>query len=225
MFRRAALAALVTAGCGRIGFTPLGDDAAGGDALASCGAIADMTDNFDAAAVSYTRWSTSSNGGVTVAQTAGTAQITLATGTGTRYGAFNGAQFYDLGTCMAAVTIVETPRVVSGAEAEFCLVQKTPNALLCFDIANGGLNSLYNPGTAMLYKNATFDAVADAHLRLRQNAGTVIWETSSDGSSWQFFDSQPSPIDLTQVTIALSAGTFMSVTSPGAARFDDLVVE
>jgi len=185
-----------------------------------------MDDNFDDGVIDPAKWTAAVNTGLTITETAGDLQITLTTAGGFNYVTYSAVTAYPLGTCTARITIVEAPRATPGAECAFCLANlgATP-AQLCFDISGGMLASYFKMGTVTDYVTATFDPVAHSHLRFRQDATNVIWETSSDGVAWTLFDARPPPIDLSQVNVELFAGTFMNVTNPGQARYDDLNIE
>jgi hypothetical protein len=225
---------LVAAGCGRFGFEQIPrDTGAGGDVTDGsiidalpCGPLVALSDNFDDGFIDTTKWTPIVNNGLTVTETAGDLQITLIAAGGFNYVTFPSVTTYPLGTCTARITIVETPRAAAGAECAFCLAHlATPVGQLCFDISGGVMSSYLKMGTVTNYVSQTFDPVAHSHLRFRQDATNVIWETSSDGNTWVVFDARPPPIDLTQINVEMFAGTFMNVANPGQARYDDLVIE
>lgn len=63
------------------------------------------------------------------------------------------------------------------------------------------------------------DPVADAWWRLREHDGDLYFETAPDGLTWRSRLSEPTPFSLDDVEIALGAGTYQAVTTPGRARF------
>jgi hypothetical protein len=219
---------VLAASCGRIGFgfEPSALDASDAPAdAAPCGPIAEMSDNFDAGTIAA-KWAMQLSPGLTITETGGDLEMTLVTASGNNYANLYSSIPYDLGTCTAAITIVEVPRVTAGSDAAFCLtVAAVMPQQLCFDISNGMLSSHFKNGIVTTYISQPFDAVNQAHLRLHQVSPNVIWETSSDGITWNAFDARPPPLDLTQIRVELFAGTALAITNPGIARFDNLIVQ
>jgi hypothetical protein len=68
--------------------------------------------------------------------------------------------------------------------------------------------------------STSFDPVRDAWWRLRELGGEVVLDTSADGVSWQTRLRRPTPdLALDRVEIAIGAGMWQTVASPGKARF------
>ena len=64
-----------------------------------------------------------------------------------------------------------------------------------------------------------YDAAQDQWWKLDEHGGTLSFWTSADAQSWNFRGSTPDPISLDDVQIALGAGTWEVVATPGEARF------
>ncbi|HYR07062.1 MAG TPA: hypothetical protein VEQ60_04825, partial [Longimicrobium sp.] len=62
-------------------------------------------------------------------------------------------------------------------------------------------------------------------LRLRENVGTLYYEASADGNTWNEIARTPTPFSLTSVTLEIAAGVFASTASPGLAVFDNFNVQ
>jgi len=64
----------------------------------------------------------------------------------------------------------------------------------------------------------------DAHRwwQLREEGGSVYWETSADGKIWEEGGSKPTPGFAPFVRILLGAANSTSVNTPGQVRFDNL---
>src|SRR6478609_6225177 len=63
-------------------------------------------------------------------------------------------------------------------------------------------------GVSRRLNGFTYDP-ATMHLwRMRDIAGTVYWEYSSDGGTWTTHFSMPTPLDLSAVQIEVGAGTW-----------------
>ncbi len=65
----------------------------------------------------------------------------------------------------------------------------------------------------------TYDAVMDAWWRLGELDGTVYFDVSADGVTFTRMAQVASPFSLDHVAVAIGAGTYKPVTSPGQARF------
>jgi hypothetical protein len=92
---------------------------------------------------------------------------------------------------------------------------------------------LYVEGNKMFFSQTTaagqdatssdFDILAMRYWRLRHDAGatTVTFETSSDDQTWTAHRELAPAFALTSVVVTLEAGTYTTVASPGAAKFDN----
>jgi len=69
------------------------------------------------------------------------------------------------------------------------------------------------------YHMGGYDPVQDQWWRIEEADGTLSFSTSPDGVSWQPRGSTPDPMPLDDVQIAIGAGTWQAVASPGQARF------
>jgi hypothetical protein len=68
----------------------------------------------------------------------------------------------------------------------------------------------------------SYDADAHRYWQLREQAGTLTWETSADGASWTPLASAASPAALAAATVDLGASTAGAIAGPGEVHFDDL---
>jgi hypothetical protein len=66
-----------------------------------------------------------------------------------------------------------------------------------------------------------YDATNHRWLRVREQAGTVYWETSSDGSIWTVQRSKAAGIDLSNLYIGI-AGSRNTTDPPGTALWDNI---
>ncbi|MDL2342314.1 MAG: hypothetical protein QFB87_04535 [Patescibacteria group bacterium] len=81
----------------------------------------------------------------------------------------------------------------AGANAFFypiVIKDNSSNFIADFQIQGGNLNAYYNQNT--LVASATYNATNHQWLRIRHSlsAGTIYWDTSTDGLSWTVFGSQ-----------------------------------
>jgi hypothetical protein len=242
---RVALVALV--GCGRFGFhDPLIDaaspasDVAADAALASDGTASDgasdaraidarpldapppcaelaISDDFSDG-VRGAQWTLIANNPVTVAETGGQLQVTLASSGGSHYGGYDSASLFDLRDHCMRVSYITEPTNEANVEMDF-LVRNASMYSIGFVYHSGVIDPFYNNGTFTSFGAVTFDPVADKVLRISESNGNMTWETSPDGTTFTTLTTQPTPIDVSSVTIALEAGTYASAPSPGTAAY------
>ena len=65
----------------------------------------------------------------------------------------------------------------------------------------------------------SYDMVADAWWRVSESDGEMTIDTAPDGTTWTRRAMIAEPWSMDHVQIALGAGTYKQVTSPGQARF------
>lgn len=69
---------------------------------------------------------------------------------------------------------------------------------------------------------ATFNATTHKYWRLRESGGTLYYEYSSDGSSWNTLYSESSPMALDAVHVVLDDYEYDALGTPGVHIFDNL---
>jgi hypothetical protein len=80
-------------------------------------------------------------------------------------------------------------------------------------------------GSISTISSATFNAVTHRFLRLRESAGTTLFETSSDFVTWSVFASLTNPFAVSPVTVEIKAGASnTSMGSGNTARIDSVNV-
>jgi hypothetical protein len=77
-------------------------------------------------------------------------------------------------------------------------------------------------GVVSTVASTTYDPINHDFLRIREAGGTVYYETSEDGSSWDTRASTPSVFSLSSVYVQIYAGYWGTETSPGTVLFDNL---
>jgi len=232
-----AVVLLVLAGCGRWGFAPLGADASDGstadgtdasadastdvmlvpaDALAPCTKLA-ISDNFDDG-VRDPQWTLLANNPVNVAEAAGQLDVTLASAGGAHYGGYDSAAMFDLRDHCMSIAFAGVPTSEMFVEMDFAA--RTAAGSLGFSYHLGLVDPFINTG-AFVSQGAVAYAASTKVVLVREDSGTTTWETSPDGITFTVIASQPTPFDLSAITIALEAGTFGSAPNPGTALYDD----
>ena len=241
------LGLVLLAGCGRWGFTnpkdaPTGTGTGDGDAASDGIAIADaardgasdsaidapalgpctklaISDDFNdgtRAAI----WTLLANNPVNVAETGGSLQIMLASSGGAHYGGYDSASMVDFRNHCMNVTIVQTPTNEANVEMDFEL-RTAANTSTGFTMHSGVVDPFVNTGTFMSFGAVTYDPSVQKVILIREDNGTMTWETSPDGTTFTVVATEPTPLDVSAVTVVLEAGTYASAASPGTAIYDD----
>lgn len=82
--------------------------------------------------------------------------------------------------------------------------------------------SVIQDGNEIFMGNDSLDMPSMAYWQMRETQGTLYFETSPDGLSWQERDNTPAPPFLNSVTINIGAGSNNTGSNPGAAHFDNV---
>lgn len=149
----------------------------------------------------------------------------LPNATGDHYNGYLSASKWDLTNGNASV---EVPQVASGGTADTQLA-------LCIDSQNfymivheGG--QLYFQSVvagARTSANIAYNAAQHRFWRIRHNptGDAILFETSGDGQGWTVQRSLTRQLDITALTIEISAGSYEPVGAPGTAVFDNFKLE
>ena len=233
---------LALAGCGRSGFGALVDaavDSALTDGASTDGRATDapadamvdvpmlgpctklaLADDFDDGVMAAS-WTLLANNPVMVAEN-GQLQVTLATAGGAHYGGYDSTTTYDLRDHCMYVSFVTTP--TNELNVEMTLSARTAAGSTGWVYHQGTIDPFVNTGTFMSYGAIPYDPTVQKILRVREDSGTMRWETSTDGVTFTLVTMQPTPMDVSAITVILEAGTFASAPSPGVATYDNFDV-
>jgi hypothetical protein len=227
---RAVVWCVALAACGRIGFGQLPDGAGGGDGVADVLPTADslgpctplaISDNFDDG-VMASFWILLANNPVTVAETSGQLQITLATAGGSHFGGYYTNPIYDLRDHCITVTYVTAIAAQPMSEMDFSIQDAGSTVATGFSLHNGVMDPYQNVGgTFTSLGGVPYDQAVHRVMRYREDAGTMTWESSPDGVTFHVMASAPTPFDVSAIYVLLQAGTFGSVSNPGTGAFDN----
>lgn len=192
--------------------------------------ISTLKDDFEDNAVAAA-WTAVATGSATVAETGGQARFTLPSSTaGTHEAYYRSTSPYDLasdsffitiGTMVAtgvAATAFFDLRPVSGAGSAQNILRwrQVSNAITARHVVAGVDTQLYT---------ATWNSTTYKYLRIRADATTVYWDSSSNGTSWtnraSVLISALFPVSSLFVLFGATCG---NIASPGSFRLDDVNV-
>jgi hypothetical protein len=220
------LALVVVAACGRIGFDahPTGDGGGSSDGGTGtpCGGPTAISDNFDDGIQDPT-WNLFTKPGMTVSETGGELVITLGDNVaGQNYAGYFGQRYMDMRGSRAFIEVTQTAVPTGMGEAAFLLRADAMNDV-GIGIAHGTIGAgLRIAGVETTVMRIPYDPIAHRWIQLREDAGTVYYETSPDGTTFTAFANAPTPSYASGVTMQIYAGTPAAEPTPGAVHFDNL---
>jgi hypothetical protein len=153
--------------------------------IPSTAVFTDLTDDFDAPTVDTVKWPNNYNpGGPLPDQVDGRARVPCGEG----FAAYASDTIYRLQGSHARVKVTPPPGAGhSEAYAQLVILSSTIGTQIIFeaDTATGNLLMTTQVGfVAESPATLPYDSAAHAWLRLREDAGTLFWDTSTDGRAW-----------------------------------------
>ncbi len=97
----------------------------------------------------------------------------------------------------------------------------TSYALYFFISGNNIIARYSTPGGTTTVATTAYNSTDHKYFRVRENKGTIYWDTSANGISWNNFTSVANPFDITSVRVGMLAGTWNSEGSTTYATFDN----
>ena len=133
---------------------------------------------------------------------------------------------WNLTGAVASVQLVQPASNLDGTETNFYL-SLDGNNWYRFAVESGSLYFYQNVGGSKTYLVIPYDATRHKWLRLRHDPATdfILWETSPDNVSWTVQRTEARRLPITSLNIELMAGTYQAVVAPGAAIFDNFVLQ
>ena len=166
-----------------------------------------LADNFDAASLDFARWDGSSVG--VVSQSGGRARVPCTTS----YPTIGTNTARDL-TGTGAFARMIAPPDGNGSREAFLVLSGAAGNKFEWGRSGSGLVPRFSAGGVTTDGPAfTYDALAHAWWRIRSDAGTIVWETSSDGNAWTNRWSVPTPFTITAMTVNLVCGYWGTETA------------
>jgi len=182
--------------------------------------VATFEDRFDDGALSgWTPWT---HPGCTTAETQGLLELTF-DGTGEGYCGADTQATFDVRGGTLVVEVAAAP-VQSTFEAYVLLFDNQQQIMMIRDTS--GLTMQLKSGSSIIgTRTIPNDIVGQRFWRIREQAGTIFWDTSPDGATWTNRHSTPTVIDVSSLQVELAAGhANPGPGQPVVARFDNVAV-
>ncbi|MFJ6061602.1 hypothetical protein ACIQHU_01035 [Streptomyces tendae] len=183
-----------------------------------------VVDDFNDGIVDPVLWSSSYNGGG-FEETGGRARVACALD----YNAFATAAKYTLTGSTLHVRVFPAAAGAAVAEAwtQVLIMSATAGTDLVMEVdaVAGEINmasrtAYYDPAAVRI----TYDPVAHAWFRIREDAGTLYWETAPDGATWTTRRTLATPAWGADGTLALQLISHRDAGDPNFAEFDNVNV-
>jgi hypothetical protein len=219
---------LITLAACRLRFDPVtGEDDGGamdsitadGHSPMGCNAVTRLSDDFEDGVFDEHLWdSTFSDPGTSYAEMGGDLVLTLASNSSSTFVGYKSSVAMDIREQRIVAAISGFPAVnanmglrVESNFAQDAVVIGTEGNTLYARKTVGGAFSVLN--------TIPFDTAMHRFWALSEHAGTLTWEWSQDGTSFNTLYSAPDPIDLSFKYVQVFAGTQNAIASPGTARY------
>ena len=157
--------------------------------------------------------------GITVAERNARLEIALRPNlAGDRYAGFVTATAQDF---TGGSTSVEVVQAAGGAsDTLLCVSKDSQNSALIVAEA-GGLYFIQKVGGQFAVSGTTYSPTQHRHWRIRHAGSLLMFDVSSNGTSWLTLHSEPARFAVTSTRIECSAGTWQPESAPGTAIFDN----
>jgi hypothetical protein len=214
-----------TAGAGGAG---VGGGGVGGSGAApwmtfDCGAgkISDLVDPFDSLDLT-TRWeqlpvSTATPG--TAAAVGGVLQFSVPKNTAPAFVGIRSVGYFDLTDCAFTIELINDPSAQMGDELKVALRGDASNWVAFFTPSDVLQTTALVAGNISNQDHA-YDPSEHRFLRIRVSGGTLFWEGSPDGKTFNELRQRTAPPFLNSVYLELSRFVGNASDTPGAALFD-----
>jgi hypothetical protein len=143
---------------------------------------------------------------------------------GLHYNGYTSLLGYDFTGARASIQVIQA---ASGAADTAFALATDSNNWYRFIVEGGKLYFQAKVNGVKSSSAITYNATTHKFWRLRHEAvnNTILWETSTDGTAWTLRNSVARQIPITALHVDIDSGTFQSVTTPGAAIFDNFKLE
>lgn len=133
---------------------------------------------------------------------------------------------YDLTGAACSIQVVDAgPQSFSGWTVIPIFILLDFSNELYFQIENGFIQAFVDvAGIPTALQTATYVSATHQFLRIREQSGTIYWDTSADGMSWTNFTSLANPFSITALYMSFLAETGSTNTVPMTAKLDNFNV-
>lgn len=178
----------------------------------------DFVDNATAAA-----WDASTLGSATVAETSGEARFTLPSsgGVGPHIARYTSHSTYDLTAGSFYINIDTMVATGVAATAFFQLYLSGTNILQWIQVSGTLYARTIIAGVSTDRYSAAWNASTYKYLRIRESGGNILWDSSTNGTSWTNRATLATPFTITDLTVDFGT-TCGNVASPGSFRLEDV---
>jgi hypothetical protein len=184
--------------------------------------IATLRDNFTDNSESPAWGASFTLGSATKAETGGQAVFTLPSSTaGTHQAFYRSAAAYDLTGDSFYINIGTMVATGVAASAFFDLFADANNALRWTQTSGTLKAQTIVAGVATDLYSVAWSAATYKYLRIRESGGNVLFDSSTNGTSWTNRASVAAPFAVTALFVQFGA-TCGNVASPGSFRLDDV---
>lgn len=157
-------------------------------------------------------------------QTGGEVVIALPATTlaSSQYGGFQSVLHFDVHGARVAVEVPQTVATTTNAETDIQLVSVEDDTVSITEEAGELQAAKYVGGMTTVLGMTPYDAATQQWWALREDAGTLYFETSPDGVTYTAFQSMPTPSFASLVAFIVEAGSYQTEMNAGAAHFDNV---
>ncbi|MBW2527532.1 MAG: hypothetical protein JRI23_25345, partial [Deltaproteobacteria bacterium] len=194
----------------------------GSGATGPCGTLGVYADDF-ADGVNEAGWYVGSSGGATIGESNGELVITLPN-QGSSWSGWSSWYLTDLRSDRVSLEVPTMANVNTDATVFLHLILDSDNFLILSQQAGTLYFTAFLSNAWTQFGSTTYDPTAHRFWQIREQGGTVYWETSSDGATYVEGASAPvaSLFDVDAVQLEFGASTSGTETNPGEVHFDNL---
>jgi hypothetical protein len=159
--------------------------------------------------------------GTILSEASGQLTVGLASGmSGQHAAAYGSRDWYDLRDGRVSVEAVSVPNPTTSAFMSLTASFGTDDELEIGVVGDVLRCRTIAAGVETILRTRSYNPNPHRFWAIRESGGTVTFETSGSGDSWDVQAEAPAPFDVAFVRLELQAGTSEATASPGQAVFD-----
>jgi hypothetical protein len=196
-------------------------DGGASDANTAC-LLSAIKDDFTDPAIAP-MWSRFGTPPPTVSETLGVLLIDMPAGqSGDHYGGYVSSTGDARGQRVYA-RLVQAPSASTMAQAIFRIEDPAdPTRRATVQVEAGMLRLLVNGPSGTFTSTSTYNATQHRYLAIREQGGTLFFESSPSGTAWSSEGMSPTPTSFAAVRMTLGGGTFRAEPAATQARWDEV---